>query len=345
MTTTVAWCWVVFALLAQGTATKQAPSDPPRLARTQIISVDLGIQERFLMSLPSAGPNASAFVPIEVEGKPQHRRLVFRINSEGKVETTFDIARATGDQHLIPRFCVDSSGKLYWVSPETSDKDLRPSVFIFEEDGSFSEQVTLSKPFRPRQMVVTSSSSWVFSGSVREARESHPVEIRTALLEFNRKGQFVREIDLKDEKDSDADADSEDVSLASDLSILLPDSTGGFFLIRATKDPVVFRVASDGEVLARRVLPSMENTYVIGAVQDGEGRLVLDRATVATMGKSSPEKKVRALMILDAGSLDTLSEASWEEHGVSLFGVANNEFLFLGRRDPKQVEILKASVY
>jgi len=313
------------------------------LMQKEILPIRVPVTSPFAIELPVPGPNDIVYVPMELVVNEKQKQVVLKVDPSGSVKANFEIGNPSGFKHGEIGLVVTPGGELIGFSRWSAEGAVGPVIYLFDEQGSVKEAVKLSKRILPRQMVVTPEGSWIFAGYA-EPTGADSESSRQGLFEFKRSGEFVREIAPRQmgEK-SGSTISSRESQMVLDLSQLLMDATGTLYLIHPLDRPRVFKISTTGEILKEKQLSQAQGTRVLAAVFDDQGRLVLDRVTVARAGETL-EKRIRILTVLETGTLDTVFEASCEQRGGVLFSAKNGEFSFMVRRDPTSIEIARWSV-
>jgi len=316
-----------------------ALQDRPELVRTEIVTIETALRVPFVSRLPVAGPKGSVFVQAVWEAHGQQKFSVLEITADGEVGRTYDVSSQVSVRPWEVRFTVDSSGSVYCFETWPKEEETGPPVYVFES-GAFKEKVILSKSFRPRRMFVTPNRTWIFAGHTPSQSGSTATEDSHGVLyEFRSNGKFLREIEVSDSSSGDEKKPERfEIAMDLDLSHLVGDRDGSFFLVRPGSSPLVLKFDASGQLVAKRQTPPQEGTAVLNALLDDQGRLVLDRAGFRRAGGEASNAP-RLLTVLDASNLDTVMEATYAERGGYLFAVRGGEYFFLAHPDPLRLEI------
>lgn len=237
---------------------------------------------------------------------------VTRIGRDGKVEVVFGLDDVPDFEpgSTFDDFGVDSRGRVYLLAtrviqksrpeePESKGPEIEQLVVAFDSDGKYSSTIKLDALFKPYQLAVFPSGELLASGQrmVRRGDQLEPLG-RAFTAIFDQRGSPITEVSAANDVEEDTEEDpasaappgseshastrSESQRLetpafeqALQLGVAVPSADGNIYLMRATREPLVFVVARDGSVVRRMIIPAPAEHGRPVTMQVAAGKIVV----------------------------------------------------------------------
>lgn len=265
---------------------------------------------------------------------------VIKISKDGKSPVVFSIGVAPGfERGAAFDFALGLRGEIYLLAGKSLDER---NIVKFREDGQHDSTIKLDRIFDPSQLAVFLSGEFLISGVKLSNKGKSTGEAFTAV--FDSEGRLLREItlpgDVKPEKVEAGGKVQIKENAAISLGMAVASDDGNIYLMRASRNALIYVISPAGEVLRRFVISPPAEKFQPHTMSVAGRRIVLEFVGENPGGMKAQPK---IFSLVDAQSGERLYNYFLPPtHGGIFACYSPNGFLFLGSSKDQKLTVIQA---